>query len=76
MQSFTSFYELEGQCFTLLVSFMLFDPFQMAVQFFYTASNFPNFDDPNAFFPNSTGPWSPLQKGRKIPVFITPYLTI
>ena len=46
---------------------MLFNPFQMAVQFFKTASNFPNIDDPNAFFPNSTGPWPRLQKGRKIP---------
>ena len=25
----------------------------MAVQFFQTASNFPYFGDPNAFFPNS-----------------------
>ena len=39
----------------------------MAVQFFKTASNFPNFDDPNVFPPNSTGPWPQLQKGRKIP---------
>ena len=45
---------------------MLFDPFKMAVEFFKTASTFPNFDDSNAFFPNSTSPWPRLQKGRKI----------
>ena len=28
---------------------------------------FPNFDGPNAFPLNSTGPWSRLQNGRKIP---------
>ena len=28
---------------------------------------FLNFGDPNAFFPNSTGPWPQHQKGRKIP---------
>ena len=44
-----------------------FNPFKIAVQFFQTASNFPNFDGQNAFFPNSTGPWPRLQKGKKIP---------
>ena len=43
----------------------------MAVQFFQTASDFPNFDDPNAFIPNSAGPWSQIQKGRKICVVLT-----
>ena len=36
--------------FTLLISYMLFNPFKMVVQLFKTASNFHNFDDPNAFF--------------------------
>ena len=53
--------------FTLLISYMHFNPFKLADHLFKTASNFPNFDDPNAFFPNSTGPWPRLQKGRKIP---------
>ena len=35
---------------TLLISYMVFNPFKMAVQFFSTSSNFPNFDGPNAFF--------------------------
>ena len=30
---------------------MVFNPFKMAVQFFQTASNFPNFDSQNAFSP-------------------------
>ena len=28
---------------------------------------FPNFDSPNAFFPNSAGPWTHLQNGKNIP---------
>ena len=32
-----------------------------------TESIFPNFDGSNDIFPNSTGPWPWLQKGRKIP---------
>ena len=28
---------------------------------------FHNFDGPNVFFPNSTGPWSRFQNSRKIP---------
>ena len=36
-------------CFTRLIFHMLFNPFKMAIQFFKTASNFPNFDDPNVF---------------------------
>ena len=54
MQVFMSFYD--GQlkqkiCYssTLLISFMLFNPFQMAVQFFKTVSNFPKFGGPNNF---------------------------
>ena len=49
--------------------YMFFNPFKMAVHFLKTASNFSNFDDPNrsTFFPNSTGPWPQLQKGRKTP---------
>ena len=31
---------------------MGFNPFEMGVQLFQTASNFPNSDGPNAFFPN------------------------
>ena len=47
---------------------MVYNPFKKAVQFFKTASNFPNFDGQNVFFlPNSTGPWPGLQKGKKIP---------
>ena len=42
--------------------------FKMAVQIFNTESSFRNFDGLIAFFPNSTGPWLQLQKGRKIPV--------
>ena len=52
--------------FTLLISYVVFNQLKMVVQFFGTASSFPNFDGPNDIFPNSTGPWLPLQKGRKI----------
>ena len=44
---------------------MLSNPFNIAFQIFETASNFPNFDDLNAFFPNSTGPWPDLGKVGK-----------
>ena len=54
--------------FTLLISYMVFNPLKMAVQFFWALSSFPNFDGPNAFSRNSTGPWPRLQKGRKITV--------
>ena len=37
--------------------------FTLLIQF-----QFSEFDGPNAFIPNSTGPWPQLQKGRKIPV--------
>ena len=47
--------------FALLISNMFFNPFKMAVQFYFS-----QFYGPNAFFPNSTGPWSQLQKGRKL----------
>ena len=36
----------------LLISHMVFNPFKMAVQFFQTAPNFPNFDGSKAFSPN------------------------
>ena len=53
---FQSFYggQLKQQTcysFILLISFMVFNPFEMAVQIFKTASSLPNFDGPNAFFP-------------------------
>ena len=38
---------MKGMCdsFTmLLISYMVFNPFKIVVQFFETASNFPNFD--------------------------------
>ena len=38
---------------------------KLEVQFFLS---FPNFNDLNAFFPNSIGPWPQLQKHRKIHV--------
>ena len=41
----------------------------MAVQFFQTALNFPNFDGQNASSPNLTGPWPRLQKCKKIAEF-------
>ena len=34
----------------LLISYMVFNPFKMVVQFFWTTSSFQNFDGPNAFF--------------------------
>ena len=43
--------------------FHVFNPFKMAVQFFWTASSFPNIDGRNAFSSSSIGPW-PV---RKIP---------
>ena len=50
-----------------LYTAMVFNQFKMVVQFFWTASSFPNFDGPNDIFTNSTGHWPRLQKGRKIP---------
>ena len=38
-----------NKCLTLLISYMHFIPFKMAVKFLKPASNFPNVDDPNAF---------------------------
>ena len=35
----------------MLISFMIFNPFKMVVQFFLAAFNFSNFDGPNSFFP-------------------------
>ena len=75
MQIFTSFSDgpLKQQIcysFTLLISSMVYNPFKMVVQFFWSASSSPNSDGPNAFFflQNSTGPSPQLQKGWKIPV--------
>ena len=51
---------------TLLISYNVFLIHLNGNTFFKTASNFPNLDGPNAFFPNLTGPWPRLQKGRKI----------
>ena len=48
--------------FALLISYMVFNPFKMAVQFFWTASSFPNFDGPNAFFPKFNRPLAPTSK--------------
>ena len=50
MQIFIEFF-YEGHI-KQLISYMLFifNPFKITVQFFKTASNFPNFDDSNAFF--------------------------
>ena len=47
---FTSF-NGKNYSFALLISYMAFNPFKMEDQFFWTASSFPNFDGPNAFFP-------------------------
>ena len=69
MHNFMIFYEI-CYSFALLISYMVFNPFEMVVQFFSTASSFPNFDGLNAFFPSSTGPWPDLKKGRKISVMI------
>ena len=58
MHIFTSFYEI---CFSfaLLISYMVFIPFNMAILFFWTASSFPNIDGPKltCFFLSSTGSW-------------------
>ena len=64
IQIFLSFYEWQLKQYVIS---MVFNQFKIEVQFFLTASSFPNFDGPNAFFPNSAGPWPWLQKGRKIP---------
>ena len=48
---------------TLQISYG-FDPFKMAVEFFLTASNFPNCDGPNAFSsPRSNRPLAQTSKG-------------
>ena len=44
--------------FTLLVSYMVSNPFKMQSRFL----------DSNDILPNLTGPWPRLQKGRIIPV--------
>ena len=50
MQIFHEFYDI-CYSFTLLISYnmvLTFNPFKMAVQFFWTASSLPNIDGPNA----------------------------
>ena len=42
--------------FTLLISYIIFNPFKMTAQFFKTASNFPNFNGSNAFSPKFNRP--------------------
>ena len=64
MQIFMSLYEGQWKqqtcySFTLLISYVVFNPFQMAVQFIWTASNNPNFDCPNAFFHQFNRPLAP-----------------
>ena len=64
MQIFMSFYE--GQL-KQLISYinMLIYPFKMAVQFFKTASKFPNFDDSNAYSPIQQAPGPDFRKVGK-----------
>ena len=65
MHTFISIYDI-CYSFTLLISYnMGFNPFKMAVQFFWIASKLPK-----CFSPSSTDPWPWLQKqkSRKIPV--------
>ena len=45
---------------------MVLNQFKMEISFL-TKSSFPNFIGFIAIFPNLTGPWPKLQKGRKIP---------
>ena len=58
MQIFMSFYggQLKQHIcysFILLISYIVFNPFEMAVQFCYRLHQiFPNFYGPNAFFPH------------------------
>ena len=44
---------------TLLIYYIGFNPFKMVVQLFLKATNFPNFDGPNAFFPKFNRPLAP-----------------
>ena len=59
--------------FTLLISYMVLNPFKMAVQFY----SFPNFDGPNAFFsPNSIGPQPDFREvGKSLYLFHFPTKT-
>ena len=50
---FLSFYEWQFKQY--LIS-MVFNQFKIEVQFFLTASSFPNFDGPNAFLPKFNRP--------------------
>ena len=47
--NFQEFYHVYKVQLKQLISYMIFNPFKIAVQLFLTASSFPNFDDPNAF---------------------------
>ena len=51
-----------------------FNTFQMAVQFFKTASNFPNFDGPNAFSPQIQQAHGP--NFRKVGISLVQNMTI
>ena len=46
---------------------MVFNPFKMVVQLFQTASNFPNFDGQNAFFPKFNWPLAPTSERYEKP---------
>ena len=56
MQFFMSFYAGQWKqqicySFTLLISYMVFNPFKMVVQFYFS-----QFDGPNAYFPKFNRP--------------------
>ena len=64
MYFFMSFYGGQFKA-TNMLQLYTANPFKVAVKFFKTASSFPNFDVPNTFFPNSTGPWPHFWKVEK-----------
>ena len=56
---------------------MVLIPFKMAVKFFKTASNFPNFDGPNAFFQIQQAPGPNVSKvGKSLIIILLPYSTV
>ena len=66
MQIF-KFYEgqlMQQICYSFILLISIYQKWQSSS---FSLSIFPNYDGPNAFSPNSTGPWSQLQNGRKIP---------
>ena len=67
VQIFMSFHE--GHMLQLYTAnfFYGFNPFKSS-PVLLDCIKFPNFDGSNYIFPNSIGPWPPIQKGRKIPV--------